>query len=177
VKTLQDQLLALHARNIKPVKEAILPPSPSIRPAKPKVEGIVRQDETGFVEISFSAEGNDIEVKPEDEVLLVSEFTNWKQDKLKPEHRNGKTVFTGKYKLDSGFKYKFRFIVCGNTITDVNQPRITNSAGYSYNYAIVARPDEGTPVSLERDTSYINPNVKTPFDLFLDKRRGEEAKC
>jgi len=162
VKKMQNQLLILTEKNIprKPKLDLMSPGTPS-RIGKLKPEDILKQDENGFVEIQFDPKINNIEIKEDLEVFIVSEFTGWNPEKMKLELKNGKQVFTGKYKLEPGFKHKFRFLVNENIISDMSLPKISNSAGHSYNYCIVQKSGDSPipPLILEKNISYINPAV------------------
>ena len=170
VKRLQDRLLMLAEKGAHRkssggehhMTESMK--SPAIKPKQMKTEGIVKQDESGFVEICFDPAANNL--SPADieaaEVLIVSEFTDWKPEKMTFEKKGEKAVFVGKYKLEAGYKHRFRFMVNGNVMSDVSLPQMTNPAGYSYNYVIVQGSSEGpaVPMSMEKHVSYLNPNVR-----------------
>jgi hypothetical protein len=111
-----------------------------------------------LVEISYVPSRNNTELTERDEVAIVSEFTAWKQERMARELRNGEYIYTAKFYLQPGFKYKFRFIVNETQVNDLGYAITKNTLGQSYNYIII--PSElGTP--LVKHKSYINPSIES----------------
>ena len=145
VQKLQDQIMEytepmedikeppvkIHQIESKPV------PIEDIKATEPNMDN-------NLVEICYVPSRNNIHLDENDEVAIVSEFTNWKQDRLICELRDGENVYFGKYPLQGGFKYKFRFTVNGNPVNDIGYPDTKNTLGQSYNY-IVVHGDLGIP--------------------------------
>ncbi len=170
MKNFQDRLLALADRGAKTVKEKerekeemLLLSSPSSAKQQGKPEEMVAPGEDGLMELCFSPAANHIETREEDEAYVVSEFTSWKPERLSRQIRGDRgAVYVGRYKLEPGFKYKFRFLLNGVPVNDATFPSITNLSENSYNYIIVQKPLQSpqlAPLPLTRNLSYLNPNV------------------
>lgn len=131
---------------------------PSPKPKAMSPGEAVSPDETGLVEICFIPSRNGLTLKETDDVSIVSEFTQWKLIQLTPEKRGVELVFTGKFPLQPGFKYKFRFMVNGSPINDKGYPDTKNTLGQAYNY-IVVPGDFDLPMVKQR--SYLDPAVES----------------
>lgn len=174
MKRLQDQLMEYND-SIEELKSA--------HKLLPAVKGREETKRTELVEITYVPSRNALSLSESDEVAIVSEFTGWEQKRMSREVRNGEAVYVGKYPLQTGFKYKFRFIVNGNRVNDIGYETTKNTLGQSYNY-IVVPGDIGMP--LVKHKSYINPSIESQVrqeamkkyfgPLKFTKENGEPVK-
>ncbi len=161
----------------------VVPPKPEPKTKEPTrptagksrlAEGCVNPNEAGLVEIHFSPSRNRMKTKEDDEVRVVSEFTGWKPEPLLRETRGGDAIYVGRFRLQPGFKYKFRFLVNGMPINDAGYPDTKNTMGQAYNYVVV--PNESGTVPLLKHSSYMDPAVLVALhrNVRLTRRSGRK---
>ena len=89
--------------------------------------GVVEFNEERKVEIIYHP---DSPLQDDEEVCILAEFTKWLPEPLQLVQREGVDVFLKAFDLDSGFKYRLRFIRNMELTTDVKLPVSVNSIGY-----------------------------------------------
>jgi hypothetical protein len=161
--------------------ESILDPYPFTSPSK-KTEGVLVPDKEGYVELRFHPARNNLTLTEYDRVSIISEFTGWMLEGMTRELYNEEVVYTSKYTLKAGFKYKFRFVINGSPVDCKEYPEVKNILSQSYNYVLISSENKKT---LLRHTSYkgikVDPQVwqeamqKYFRPIFKKVKKGEKV--
>ena len=154
VKNLQEQVMQYNELQEEIKNDSkLFKPMTDIKEGYEEIKGF---DKGELVEICYVPSRNNIKLTETDEVAVVSEFTGWNQERMTRELRSGEYIYAAKFNLQSGFKYKFRFIINGNQVNDLGYKTIKNTLGQSYNYIIISN-EFGMP--LVKHKSYVNPFI------------------
>jgi len=119
-------------------------------------------DKDGLIEIIFYPEDNGLIAKEDDEVNFVSEFNGWNLEKLDREIRKNKVAYVKKFRMEPGYKHKFRFLLNGNPIIDMDYPKLISpkNIGLNYNYIYILNEEDILDIPLlSKKDSYANPAV------------------
>jgi len=127
----------------------------SISPSK-KTEGLLVPDKEGYIELKFHPEKSNMTLTEHDRVSVISEFTGWMLEEMTREVHNKEVIYTSRYILKAGLKYKFRFVVNGDPINCQEYPEIKNILRQSYNYIVVYNKNKK---SLTKNASYTNIKI------------------